>query len=752
MTMPSKSVLTKSHNLSIERIWKLCSKYIRFFYRLYGKTLKNIFASLLLIAAISLGVITYTFFNQSDPTEADLKKLLLLIQADFAILSILILIIGRKVIKIWRNKNQGLVGSRLHARFVTIFGFLTAAPVTIIAFFSIFFFNSGIENWFSEKQKKALEYSVAVSDAYLLEQKNLIKSDAEAMAKELSSDLFFLLGDEKLLNSKLTELTEIRSLREAIVVDSDLNVKGRSYLTFALDFELMSQTLLPKFLVKPMIFISEECDKLRALIPLTPDCSYLLYIGRSIDPDILGHIKGSKNSVASYYKLIQGRQKIKVYFALIFMIAGLTLVGCAVWISLIFANRIMHPITLLIDAAEEVRAGNLQIQLPLNYDDQEISVLVRAFNKMVTQLDLKQQELMWMNQEIHEKQQLTESVLSGVTSGVISLDKKQRVEIFNKTACDLLNIKIQNFKGHKLSKILPEISKFIEDPTNFDNNNIFETKVVRKVNFHEQTLLFRILANKNNEEVHNYVINFVDITYLLAAQKQAAWSDVARRIAHEIKNPLTPIQLAAGRLKRKYVDVIENDSGVFKECIDTILRQVLSIGKLVDEFAKFAQLSQPKRNWVKAYELVKNSIILQKHAHVNIKFVEDIQVDEATQLFCDPQMISQCLTNLLVNSIQSIESKMSEDNSSYKGKVTVRLYSKNSSLFISVEDNGMGFPDNRDKLTEPYVTTKEKGTGLGLAIVKKIMEEHGGSISFDDAPKGGAITILKFPIQEFAKN
>ncbi|MBT5039364.1 MAG: HAMP domain-containing protein, partial [Rhodospirillaceae bacterium] len=415
-----------------------------------------------------------------------------------------------------------------------------------------------------------------------------------------------------------------------------------------------------------------------------------------------------------------------------------------VWVGLVFSNQLVRPISGLILAAERVRTGELSARVEEGDPRDEIGSLSRAFNRMTGQLEEQREELVEANRQLDERHQFTEAVLGGVSAGVVGLDANGLITLPNRSALGLLEANADAVIGRSVEDAIPEMAHLLRE-AQARPNRLIEEQVELGRSGRKRTLLVRIVAEIVDENIIGYVVTFDDITALVSAQRTAAWADVARRIAHEIKNPLTPIQLSAERLKRKYLNEITSEPDIFSACTDTIVRQVGDIRQMVDEFSAFARMPTPVMQHEDLGQIARHAVLLQRVANPDIEFILDLAEVPVT-MDCDSRQLGQCLTNLLKNAVEAIEGR--EDglaNAEEAGKIIVHVREENDDQVIEIEDNGPGLPaENRERLTEPYVTTRARGTGLGLAIVSKIMEDHDGAFSLSDRPGGGAIALLRF--------
>ena len=464
--------------------------------------------------------------------------------------------------------------------------------------------------------------------------------------------------------------------------------------------------------------------------------------GRYLDSKVLKKIANTHQAVSEYNQLQLRQNNLEIKLALSFMVVALILLLAAVWIGLLFAENMAKPISDLIFAAESVRQGNYGTQVFARSSQDEISILSRAFNRMTSELQTQQKELVAANRQIDQRRQFIEDVLEGVTAGVLELSLEGNIRLLNRSAVELLSLGEEFQTDTNIEIVVPEMLELLE--LAYENDQRFyqaELSITRSG--FTKILLVRVVLEYNIEKsLSGFIITFDNVTALISAQRKAAWSDVARRIAHEIKNPLTPIQLSAERLRRKYLDIITSDRENFELCIDTIVRQVGQIERLVSEFSSFARMPSPQIAPVDLIELCHQALYLQKAAHPQIKF-DMKSTDKVLMIQGDGSQISQTLTNLLQNAIDSIESL--RQKKSIKGWILLTVQHDAQGLTLIIEDNGEGFPENRDQLFDPYVTLREKGTGLGLAIVKKIIEDHAGQLYIDNRLEGGAYIKNSFP-------
>ena len=696
----------------------------------------------LVLATTVSGLATYAALTGAiSPAGADPLTILVLLNVDLVLLLTLGALVAWRLTRLWIARRQGSIGSRLHSRMITLFGLVAATPAIVVAVFSVGLFNFGLETWFNEQISTAFERSRAVAEAYIHDHQEFIRADVLSMAAEINRVDPQVTESADQFSAMLDTLASERSVTEAIVIRRDGKVLARTKLSFLLTFDSMPNILLERASQGEVVVVtSNDSDRVRAIARLDNLPGAFVYVGRFVDRDVLDHLERVTHAVNQYEMLKSKSSNIQIIFSLLYLIVTLLLLFAAIWVGMIFANRLVKEISNLVMATEQVRAGDLEARVLEGPEGDEIGSLTRAFNRMTTQLQTQRADLINANRKLDERRQFTEAVLFGVSSGVIGLDADGVAFLPNRAALDLLDVRVDDLTGQSIDEVLPEFSTLMDNLRAGDKTMVQdEVRIVR--GDRAQTLLVRLVAQREHNDVQGYVITFDDITELVNAQRAAAWSDVARRIAHEIKNPLTPIQLSAERLKRKFLPEINTDSDVFSSCVDTIVRQVATIRGMVDEFSLFARLPAPVRGSEDLGKLVAGSVTMQEMARSDVDFKVYVP-DKPVKLYCDARQIDQAMTNLLQNALDAVDASTRDDK-----RIKVRIVEKNGNAWsIQVEDNGPGLPKEiLDRLMEPYVTTRDKGTGLGLAIVKKIVEDHGGVLEIGDLPSGGARVTLNFP-------
>ncbi|MDX9860549.1 MAG: PAS domain-containing sensor histidine kinase, partial [Rhodospirillales bacterium] len=701
-------------------------------------------AYVLSAAAVASGLATLA--TMTDP-ETNPKVILSLLYLDILFVLPLGAMVAWRLARLWGERRRGLAGSRLQARLVVLFGLVAVTPAILVAVFAGLFLNFGLEAWFSGRVRTALNAAEVVAEAYLKEHKHSIVSEIAAMANDLDANAAALIRSPQHFENVLTTQAALRSLPEAAVLDSTGRVTVQSRFTVSLIRDPVPVTAIQRAESGEIVVMtSERDDRVRAVVRLHRFVDAFLVVGRPVDPVVIEQTQQARGAISQYELLEKHQESIQISFVLIFVVVALLLLLAAVWVGVNLAAQLSHPISNLIAAAQRIGKGDLTARVKADSTADEIGTLSRAFNRMTEQLETQQLGLMEANRELDERRRFSEAVLTGVSAGVIGLDRTQRITLPNRSASQLLATDLDNATGTGITAIFPEITAMMEEARNRpDRLHQAEIRVSRDQG--ARTLLVRVAAERLDREIVGFVVTFDDITALQSAQRKAAWADIARRIAHEIKNPLTPIQLSAERLKRKYLGQITSDRETFSMCTETIIRQVEDIGRMVDDFSSFARMPQPSMKPENLVEICRQAVFLERTRHPEIVF--DLrEPEQPLRQRCDGRQVGRALANVLKNAAESIE-RRDADAVSPQGEILVTLTRKEgtegSRIVIEVEDNGVGLPEEyRDRLTEPYVTTRDKGTGLGLAIVKKIMEDHGGDLLLEDRVGGGAIISLVF--------
>jgi two-component system nitrogen regulation sensor histidine kinase NtrY len=704
---------------------------------LLGKAVTLVLATL----AFAVGLATFIILARGAPFGLRPGVGVGLVLANLSTVLLLVAILAGRLTRVWVERRRGSAGSRLHVRLVLLFGVVAVAPSIVVACFAVAFFHFGIQAWFNDPVRQAVSESLQVSRGYLEEHRDNIRAVALEMANDLTRAGQFLVADPSVFAEILGTQTTLRGLTEAVIYDPlTRQVLAGAGLFAGMGVELPSQAVTTQAQGGDVVVLAAgDGTRVQAVVRLDSTPPLMLMIGRPVDPAILDHMTRTEQAVAEYQRLDQSRSWLQVAFAWIFAIVALLVLLAAVLIGLVLATQIARPIGRLILAAERVRSGDLNVRVTEAPTGDELAGLSRAFNRMTGQLAAQRGELMDAYSQIDERRRFTETVLSGVSAGVIGLDASGRIELPNRAADDLLGLDLLSSIGRELADVVPEFADLLhEAAASPERARTAEIQIGPPTT--RRTLLVRIGADLSAGRTDGFVVTFDDITELQSAQRKAAWADVARRIAHEIKNPLTPIQLAAERLKRRFTREITSDPDTFSQCADTIIRHVGDIGRMVDEFSNFARMPQPVIKAEDVGRIAREALVLQRTARPQITWRSEIP-DRGPVAPCDRRLLSQALTNLLQNAADAVAMRESA------GTISLCVQSGDDDVRIIVTDDGVGLPqEDRARLTEPYVTHKPKGTGLGLAIVKKIMEDHHGQLMLDDRPEGpGAVAALVLP-------
>lgn len=709
-----------------------------------GKPFLYLGAVLVALSILS-GLATYlilTGLTPIVPTHTVVVSVLLV----NAVLALgMIALIAWQVMGLWVARRRQQAGARLHVRIVSLFSIIAVLPAILLAVFASVSLDRGLDHWFSSRTQSIVKNSVNVATAYLNEHGQVIRNDAISMAADIDASAGLVRSEPDKFRRFLNAQTAIRSIPVAYLVDE----KGK---VLASAGPLRKERYIPPPEGaleaakdgKAVVIAPGKSNKVGAVKKLDDFKDTYLYIIRAVNPRVVQHLRDTRATVQEYRSLAERRTGVQIAFALMYVAIALTLLLAAIWIGLWFANRLVAPIRQLIGAAQQVSKGNLNIQVSESKSEGDLRQLGTTFNSMTQDLRAQRNQLVDTNAILDERRRFIETVLSGVTAGVIGLNTKGKITLTNPSAEDMLGGSKKQLAGKSISSAIPEFAKLFERAQKDAGKPVHEhIHLIRQGQ--ERNFAVRVTREHSEEAEYGYVVTFDDITELVAAQRSSAWADVARRIAHEIKNPLTPIQLSAERIRRKYGDTIGNDRDVFDRCTDTIIRQVSDIGRMVDEFSAFARMPKPNIESCDLCEIVREAVFLFQVSHPEIEFETEVPA-KPIMMNCDRRLMSQAITNLVKNASEAIE-----DQSGVKGEILTRLKTRSGRIVIEVIDNGKGLPkENRNRLVEPYMTTREKGTGLGLAIVQKIAEQHGGHLQLRDAPKKngasrGACVRLDFP-------
>ncbi len=709
-------------------------------------------ASAMISGTATFGLMTGTSTGTGTPDPTKLQAFLI---ADLVILLLLSLVIVQRIVGMWVQRRQGLAGSALHVRLVVMFSLLAVTPAILVTVFAALFLNFGFNSWFSDRVRTAVDASQAVASAYFDEHIQSIRADVLAMANDLNRDQALLSANPNLLSLALSNFSKERNLTEATVISATGQLLARSeFAVPSLGVGKMPPGAIERADRGELVVLTAvDADQVRALVRLEAYSSAYLLVGRFVDAQVLSNMDRVREAAQTYLRMEESGGKIQITFVAIFAVVSLLLLFAAVWIGMALANQLVRPISRLIVAAEQISDGDLTQRVDVDSTIGELGSLSTAFNDMTSRLADQQDGMMQMNRKLDERRRFTETVLSGVSAGVIGLDSQGRINLPNRSASLLLEQDLLDARGRELVQIVPEMAPSLREAMERPDQAVHAEISITPDEGPARTLNVTVASEQLEGNVFGYVVTFDDITELQSAQRKAAWAGMARRIAHEIKNPLTPIQLSAERLKRKYLKQIQEDPETFTTCTDTIIRQVEDLGRMVDEFSSFSRMPEAVLRPENVTELCRQSLFLERNRTDDIT-IEDSLGSEDISISCDVQQISRVLTNILKNASESVmERRETEGADARDGWIKLTLSQQNvrkgMRTTITVEDNGLGLPEvDLVRLTEPYVTTRDKGTGLGLAIVKKIMADHGGDLVLENREEGGARAVLTFPPQD----
>jgi two-component system nitrogen regulation sensor histidine kinase NtrY len=627
-------------------------------------------------------------------------------------------------------------------------------PTIGVAVFATFTVNMGLEAWFSDRVQSVIGASRSAAEAYETEQREAMVEDITELASDLG--LFRKTQyreDFAEFRNQLAKLQQEmqRGMKEAFVIDSQGKIKLRGFRNYAFDYDEPKKSLFDAALTQVQIIEDWDNNELRALFYIDGFAGHYLYITRLVDGNLLKLLDDTQETASLYQQLESEKGKVLFNFALVYLAFAILMIVSSVLLGLWFAERLSRPIGRLTGAAQKIAKGELNVRVREEDGDDEIAQLSKLFNRMTSQLKIQRDTLLQNTSQIDERRRLFDSVLASVTSGVIGLNSDGKISFINRSAVSLLQSNDKITEHTTLSVLVPEFSVMFDALVSGNLKSLQqEIKLLRAGRL--ENLLVRMAPMKDEtDNIDGYVIAFDDITELVFAQRAAAWGDVAQRIAHEIKNPLTPIRLSAERIKRKFIPLLESDGDTLSNMTDVIVRQTNDLSRIVDEFSRFARMPEPDKRSEDIIEILNSVVSLHETGFPEISFKRDI-INSSIMYELDSTMISQALINLLKNAGESIESRIKNDHQlEVFGQIEVIAMPMDTILKICIIDNGVGLPADRTRLFEPYVTTREHGTGLGLAIVKKIIEEHGGVFSLEDAPPlsntgiVGAAAVIELP-------
>ena len=694
------------------------------------------FAEIAIVALVVLVLVaSYLIVTRSGNPEIPLSPELVaaLVVANLVPAMALMVMVARRL-AIRRAVRSDIGGKgRLHVRLVALFSIIASVPTLLVVIFASMLFQSGVKFWFSDQAQTVLASAENVSQIYAREHRDKLSLDVRTMGLDVVDRInrFGILSET--FRTDFLYQTAARQLTETAILRVDPSGNVRSQIEVNFDNRPLTQRFSAASLRAMRageIRMNSTRDRVEAVVRLDPQALVFFYGARIVNAQAIRQIQEAQSAASTYQSTLENTRRLQVRFNVVLILVSLALIGLSIWIALVLADRLVRPVGQLVEAARRVTSGDLSARVPVSEARDEVGTLGSTFNRMTRRLEEQTGALVSANAQLDSRRAFTEAVLAGVTAGVISVDEGHVVRLINSSAEALLKTGGKSPVGQKLADLAPELDRQLTAEERED--------VVQLASSGEP----RTLAVKTVKVVGGHVLTFDDITEQLMDQRRAAWSDVARRIAHEIKNPLTPIQLAAERLQRRYGGEVTSDQATFERLTGTIVRQVGDLRRMVDEFSSFARMPKPTFHEESLAEIARQALFLHEVAHPDIGFSLDVP-DPAPTLVCDRRLLGQALTNVVKNGVEAIQQKREEKTrrKAAPDHVAIAIRTQGSKVSIEIDDTGIGLPAERARMTEPYMTTRAKGTGLGLAIVKKIVEEHFGQIEFEDAPEGGGSIV-----------
>ncbi|HET9936828.1 MAG TPA: PAS domain-containing sensor histidine kinase [Methyloceanibacter sp.] len=714
------------------------------------------FAVGLITAVLSLcsGLATFLILTGLTPIKPTDNVVVGVLLINLVLVLAMLAIIAWQVTGLWRARRRQAAGAQLHVRIVRLLSVIALVPAVLLAIFASISLGRGLDYWFSERTQAIIQNSIDVASAYLEEHDQVIRADTVAMARDIDEAVELAGSLPQNFGSFLNAQAAMRAFPVAYLIDGEGKVLATAAEVRNLPFRAPPAEVMARAKEGPPLAISlKDTNMVGAIKVLENFNDTYLYVARPVNARVLQHLYTTRAKFAEYQALERRRSGFQVAYGLMYLALALTLLATAIWIGMWFANRLVAPIRQLMGAAEQISRGNLAVNVDVRPADGDLAVLGSTFNTMTSELRSQRDELVGANSKLDERRQFMEAVLSGVTAGVVGVDSDGVVTLVNRSAETLLQMKAANLVGQPLAKSVPEFAPVLKRAQKQGKRLVTDQVTLRRQGS-ERNFAVRVTSEGQDRDAQGFVVTFDDMTELVSAQRSTAWADIARRIAHEIKNPLTPIQLSAERIRRKYGDSITKDREVFDQCTNTIIRQVSDIGRMVDEFSAFARMPKPVMDRHDVRDVVREAVFLFQVSRPDIAFELDLPETPVVAL-SDRRLLAQAVTNLVKNASEAIDSAVETDASrAGSGRIVAKVRTKGQRVQITVIDNGCGLPkENRERLVEPYMTTREKGTGLGLAIVQRITEQHGGTLTLADAPKRngkveGASVRIDFPMGE----
>ena len=714
-----------------------------------GRSLLRLLAPIAIGLALVSAFLTFVVLTGLTHIEPTREVAVSFILMNGATILVLVGIILREVWQVMQARRRGRAAARLHVQIVSLFSIMAVLPAVLVAIVANVTIERGLDRLFSGPTREVIENSLIIARAYMQEHAQLSRGDILGMANAIGRARPLYDQDRQSFREFLTASAGSRNLPGAMLIDKDRHVLESAETGIPLAFAAPPADFLSNVNEnEPEIAVLPEQNYVAALIRLRAFNDTFLYVARQLDPHVVDQLKQTEASVAEYAEIEARRLGVQVNFALIFAVIALTILMASILLGLNFANSLVTPIRRLMGAAHMVSTGDLHVQVPVLRSEGDLAQLGETFNKMTQELRTQRDELVNASDLIDSRRRFIEAVLSSASAGIIGVDASGSVGILNRSAEKLIGHAESETLDHPLSDVLPELDEMMKTARE-STQRLVQGQITINRDGHERNISVRVTAEQTSQTRDSYIITLDDITELVSAQRTSAWADVARRIAHEIKNPLTPIQLSAERIRRKFGKSIVEDKAVFEQCTDTIVRQVDDIRRMVDEFSRFARMPKPVIEGEDVADTVRQAVFLMRVGHPDVDIEADVKEEPLRAKF-DRRLISQALTNIIKNAAEAIEAVPTEELG--RGRIDVIAAREKDDIVIDVLDNGIGLPKvSRARLLEPYVTTREKGTGLGLAIVGRVLQDHGGRIELHDASEmrpgaRGAWMRLRFAI------
>lgn len=713
------------------------------------RTRLRFIAPILVVISIVLAAVTFAILTGSTDIIPTRDVVIRLVVLNAVAVLTLVLLIGLEVRKILRARIERRAGAHLHMRILGLFSLIAAVPALIVAVVATLTLDRGLDRWFSERTQSMVEFSLVVARAYLDEYRQVLNVELTGVASELNRSSSLYNFDPQRFEDHMSNLAALRSIPYMSLVGPDGTELLRAETRISDGYRQPDPSMIARVTGDdPVLIPPGNTNQIAGLIRLPEIEDTYLFIARAVDPRVAQYVLVTEQNAEEFQDLQDRRFGVQLSFGFMFLGLALIMLLSAMWIAISFADRLVLPVRRLMMAAQQISSGNLYVQVPVRREEGDLAVLGQTFNRMTNDLRSQRNELVDAKDQIDARRRFTEAVLAGVSAGIIGVDQAMCITLVNESASLLVGSTESALLGRPITSAVPEFAPLF--PAKLDaaagRRPAREVKIER--GDHQRILTVNITVESADDgSIRGAVMTFDDVSDLVAAQRSSAWADIARRIAHEIKNPLTPIQLSAERLKRRYGRKLTEDTEVFDQCTDTIIRQVADIGRMVDEFSSFARMPKPEFTSGDLATVIRDTVFMMDTGYPDIRFHADLEAG-SMPMSLDNRLMGQVFTNLLKNAAEGIVSKENNDNE--ENAVHIETWTDEDAIVVDIADTGIGFPaSGRAQLLEPYMTTREKGTGLGLAIVRRIVEDHGGTMRLMDGkqartPTSGALVRLSF--------